>query len=290
MLAPLEATAHLEDRLDRPRIDVDHVRLDLGRELAEDLVDALRVAREHQDVDHRPTAHRQHPHHVEAPEVRPHHDRAALLLGEPVERLEALDLELEVVRLSKPDREPIDDREREGPVVEEAVPGARSVTEGCASSRRGMHTPQVGPGGPTACAIGQEEVGDDRGDEHQGRPAPADTKQPGRELEPPQGAPLGDAGPAVRGGGGVGSDASGAHRSASRGHRGISSVECIADPSSGAMIEASRPEVTPRRRPPGRAGAQRRNGFPLGSSPATAAAAARAESSPGPRSARLVER
>ena len=138
------------------------MRLDLGRELAKDLVDALRIDREHQDVDHRPVAHRQHPHHVEAPEVRAQHDRAALLLGEPVERLEPVDLELEVVRPSEPDREPIDDREREGPVVEEAVPGPRNVPQRCAPGLRGVDPPQVGRRGAPARAIRQEEIGDDR--------------------------------------------------------------------------------------------------------------------------------
>ena len=100
MLAPRQAAANLEDRLDRPGIDMISSCVSTSGESSRKIwLMRCRVDREHQDVDHRPVALRQHPHHVEAAEVRAQHDRAALRLGEPVERLEAVDFEFEVLRL-----------------------------------------------------------------------------------------------------------------------------------------------------------------------------------------------
>src|SRR5271157_5196005 len=194
-LAAVDRRLHLECRIDGTGLEVDQTHRELGVQPLEERVDARRVLREHEDVQHDASSLREQAQHVVASDVGAEQEPAAALAYEVEEMLGRLVVDLDALCVSAPDDHAVEDVLRELVEVPEDVAPSGCLAEGRGPSGHGPQRAQVVHGRAPGGASRHEEVDNDRGQQRDRGPAPEISIEPADQKERAHRPALRHAGP-----------------------------------------------------------------------------------------------
>ena len=144
-------------RVRHGRVHLQHAHLRRRIQPAEQAVDALRVAREHDDVDHHPVAPGQRAEGVEVPQVSAEEHGAPPRRVQRRQRVAPVHLDGEPP-LPEREGQAIQHAAGELPVLPEAVAQPRRVAERGGAAGCRVQAGEVAPRGAPAARVGHEEV------------------------------------------------------------------------------------------------------------------------------------